>query len=665
MIKVLKITKIYKSGRGKVRSLDDVTIEFPEKGMVFVVGPSGAGKSTLLNLIGLHDTPTSGEILVDGISVKGLSAKRLSELRNGYFSFMRQDGDLISRLSVYENLSIALRIQGKTISREEAALALSSLGLQEDVLDEFPENLSGGQRQRVSFARGILKGCKAILADEPTSSLDGPNEEKILSMLKEASKEKLVVIVCHSRKQAENYADGIIELEEGKMILDSSHCPVSSDGGEPLKGRKLRFPIKDRLSFALSSFSGLIGRAMFSGLSLSLALMTLMGGISSRIIDLDQDILISSLISETKLGRVSKSLVVSAYLSQALSFSESEAATIEEAYDGNCLFFGEYGLNGLKDVGGVETTKDYTVLSYESLDQYGLALIGSLPEKENEIAVTAYSSYLYGWFETPYESNQKIEAVLGEGKTLIAPRLSPYDDYEYTVTGIVITDLPKEPSKGAIEEEIYQAAIECELHQTAFLSQEGYSLASFYGGEEGRYSSYAYPLNKNNLKISSDLIPSLYQGEGEILVKDLTRLTPAIKSLKGLLSGASDVFAVATSLFSIIYILCLATFLSSSIEKERKTMMTLKSLGVDDFGLYSILAFETLTMGLGSFVLGSALYIGLAYGTKAYLSSIGYPVAPNLLTYFPFVLGFASVIVISLLLSYLFSKISFKRKRIV
>lgn len=663
MLEIVDVSKIYKSRRGEVAALDNISICFGEKGMVFIVGPSGAGKSTLFNLIALHDAPTSGEIRIDGISTKGLSQKKSSELRNEYFSFMRQDGDLIDRLNVYENLALATRIQGRELSKEEATSSLISLGLTEDILNEYPDNLSGGQKQRVSFARGILKGCKVILADEPTSSLDGPNAGNVLSMLKEASKDRLVIVICHDRSLAELYGDRIIGIKDGKIISDS--YPILEGSGEPkpFQARKVHLPFKDQLSFAFSSFSGLVGRSILTCLSLSIALVAFMGGTALAIADANPDFTSSMLSSEASLGRVRKSIRVSEHLSNSIPFSEEEAEEIQGEYDGNCLFFSEYGLSKLRNEKGIEITEEYTVLSSGDLDLYNLELVGELPVGNEQIAVTAYSAYLYEWIDSPYPSKEDLQMVLSTGKILTCQGGTSDEEIQYEVTGFIITNFPEEPTKGEIEEETYRAALECEMHRSAFLSESGFSVAFSRGGSDG-YQSYVYPLSEGNLERSQELLSSLYSGIDGLELTDVNRLTPALASLKSLISGGRNVFLAAMGLFFIIYILCFASFLSAVIERDGKNVMTLKSLGVDDFRIRSIFAIEGLAIVLVSLFIAYLLFVLFCYGIDYYLFSVGYPLGPSLLTFLPFLLAFVLSIAFCFLLAHLLSLVILKRKRI-
>ncbi len=219
MLEIKNLTKVYKtSKKEKCIAVNDVSLQFPSTGMIFVTGKSGSGKSTLLNMIGTLDNITSGEIIVDGVSFKKFKEKEFQEYRSSYLGFVFQDFLLLDEFTVYENISLALKLSGS--EEEEYLKEIVKKVELEDKLDKFPNELSGGQRQRVAIARSLVKKPKMLLCDEPTGNLDYKTSKQILDILKEESKTKLVIVVSHNTEDAENYADRIIELMDGKIVKD-------------------------------------------------------------------------------------------------------------------------------------------------------------------------------------------------------------------------------------------------------------------------------------------------------------------------------------------------------------------------------------------------------------------------------------------------------------
>ncbi len=221
MIELKKVSKVYQSKAStSTQALQDVSFQLENKGMTFILGKSGSGKSTLLHLLGGLDQLTSGEILVANTSMNDFSKQEWDSYRNTYVGFVFQEFHVLESYNVYENIELSLGLQRKAISHQETDQLLEKLGI--GGLGERRMNeLSGGQIQRVAIARALIKNPKIILADEPTGNLDTHNGEQIFKLLKEISKDRLVVVVTHDREAATTYGDRIIELENGKVIEDT------------------------------------------------------------------------------------------------------------------------------------------------------------------------------------------------------------------------------------------------------------------------------------------------------------------------------------------------------------------------------------------------------------------------------------------------------------
>ena len=224
MLQIRNLTKIYKSGKNEVVALDNINIDFPEKGLVFVVGKSGSGKSTLLNILGGLDKMDCGEIIIDGNSTNDFSASDFNAYRNYHVGFIFQEFNLIDDISVKENIAISLKIQSKEhdLTTIDEALKLVNL---EGLGYRSPRELSGGQKQRIAVARALVKNPRIILADEPTGALDSKTGYELMSSFKTLSKDKLVIIVTHDDEFANLFGDEIIHLSDGHLI---DHLVISS-----------------------------------------------------------------------------------------------------------------------------------------------------------------------------------------------------------------------------------------------------------------------------------------------------------------------------------------------------------------------------------------------------------------------------------------------------
>ncbi|HIZ73336.1 MAG TPA: ABC transporter ATP-binding protein [Candidatus Gallimonas intestinavium] len=222
MFSAIGLKKSYYPKRGpEVRALKGVSIGFGERGMVFILGKSGSGKSTLLYILGGLDYPDEGELVLDGRSTRDFAPKDFNDFRNESVGFVFQEYNLLPTFTVRDNLAVALELQGKTVDLHKIGAALKKVELS-GMEERKPNELSGGQKQRVAIARALVKEPKIILADEPTGALDENTGNAILTLLKELSKEKLVIVVSHDREFAEKYGDRIIELADGAIVADSA-----------------------------------------------------------------------------------------------------------------------------------------------------------------------------------------------------------------------------------------------------------------------------------------------------------------------------------------------------------------------------------------------------------------------------------------------------------
>ncbi len=228
MLEVKNLKKVYKvKNSDPVYALNDVSIKFPETGLVFILGKSGSGKSTLLNIIGGLDVADEGEIIIDGKSSKEFSMSEFDSYRNTYLGFIFQEYNILSDFTVKENIALALQLQHKKATDEIIKNILAEVDLS-GYEKRKPNELSGGQKQRVAIARALVKEPKIIFADEPTGALDSNTGKQVFETLRNLSKEKLVVVVSHDREFAEHFGDRVIELKDGKIISDLEKKPLAN-----------------------------------------------------------------------------------------------------------------------------------------------------------------------------------------------------------------------------------------------------------------------------------------------------------------------------------------------------------------------------------------------------------------------------------------------------
>lgn len=219
MIVVKNLTKIYKTKYHKDNiAINDVSFVLPDKGLVFIIGKSGSGKSTLLNMLGGLDTCTSGSIIADGNDLSTFKEKDFIKYRSSYIGFIFQDYHVLDNMTVRENIRLAMDIVNQN-DEEKINHVMRKVDLV-GYDNRYPKELSGGQKQRISVARALVKDVNVILCDEPTGNLDKKTSAQVLEMLKKLSTERLVIVVSHNMVEANTYADRIIELADGKIVLD-------------------------------------------------------------------------------------------------------------------------------------------------------------------------------------------------------------------------------------------------------------------------------------------------------------------------------------------------------------------------------------------------------------------------------------------------------------
>ncbi len=237
MLRLENIVKTYPVGDSVVEALRGVTMQFRKSEFVAVLGPSGCGKTTLLNLIGGLDSYTSGDLIISGRSTKEYKDGDWDAYRNHSVGFVFQSYNLIPHQSVLANVELALTLSGvsRAERRRRAKEALEKVGLG-DQLHKKPNQMSGGQMQRVAIARALVNDPEIILADEPTGALDSETSVQIMEILKEISKDKLIIMVTHNPDLAEEYSSRIIRLLDGKVISDTD--PYEEEAQPAVKEKK-------------------------------------------------------------------------------------------------------------------------------------------------------------------------------------------------------------------------------------------------------------------------------------------------------------------------------------------------------------------------------------------------------------------------------------------
>ena len=218
----VNIVKELGEGAGKIRAVDDVSVSIYPGELTLLMGPSGSGKTTLISMIGCILSPTSGDVIIAGLSTKGLSPDALARLRRQHIGFIFQSYNLFPTLNATENVRLALDVRGMkgSESRDRSVEALKAVGLGHR-MKNYPRQMSGGEQQRVAVARALAGSPSIILADEPTAALDSENGHGVMRLLREIAhnEERSVLAVTHDHRTL-SYADRILTIEDGHITGD-------------------------------------------------------------------------------------------------------------------------------------------------------------------------------------------------------------------------------------------------------------------------------------------------------------------------------------------------------------------------------------------------------------------------------------------------------------
>jgi len=221
MIRLEKLSREFQVGNQVVHALDEVDLEINENEYVSIMGVSGSGKSTLLNILGLLDTPTSGDYILSGINTSKMDDDEMAGIRSTKIGFIFQSFHLIPRLTAFENIEMPMILSGMNPKErsEKVSSALEKVGLT-DRSDHKPEQLSGGQRQRVAIARSIVMEPDVLLADEPTGNLDTTSGKEVVKLIEELNIAGLTLIVVTHDREMGGRSNRLIQLRDGKIIND-------------------------------------------------------------------------------------------------------------------------------------------------------------------------------------------------------------------------------------------------------------------------------------------------------------------------------------------------------------------------------------------------------------------------------------------------------------
>ena len=433
MIELNNISKVYPLKSGDVYALKDINLTLGDSGMVFILGKSGSGKSTLLNILGGLDNYTSGNMIIDGVSTDNYRKQDYDSYRNDYVGFVFQEYYLIDDFNVRKNIDLALELKGEKDRTRKIDEALKIVGL-EGYAERKIVELSGGQKQRVAIARAIVKSPHIILADEPTGNLDSSTSTEIFDLLKELSRDRLVVVVSHDRESAEKYADRIVEICDGKIMRDT-YCHTVE--GEQYSSMETKHNVKlsrgnlsfcATMSYALNNMKDKIGRIIASIILfvLSLALLGFSMGVSRY------DVVKTTQEAYKKSGYSTISLYVGNNM-QLFDYADTTfGGNVVPVYEGDMLHRNKNSGLSKKFNARIMTTIDENIAQRLGYD----VLYGRLPSKAEEVCVQKFSLEKELAQNEEYWSERGIVDIESLYEAI-------HNDFNYDIVGVIDTHVPK------------------------------------------------------------------------------------------------------------------------------------------------------------------------------------------------------------------------------
>ena len=274
MLKLKNIKKDYKTGDFIQHALKNISVSFRKNEFVAILGPSGSGKTTLLNIIGGLDRYDSGDLIIDGKSTKSFKDKDWDAYRNHAVGFIFQSYNLISHISVLENVEMGMTLSGVSSAerRRKALELLEKVGLK-DHAHKKPNQLSGGQMQRVAIARALANNPKIILADEPTGALDSKTSTQIMELIKEIAKDKLVIMVTHNAELAKDYASRIVSMKDGVILDDTDSYDDKNKKSGELSIKKTSMSLLSALKLSFNNIKTKKGRTALTAFASSIGII--------------------------------------------------------------------------------------------------------------------------------------------------------------------------------------------------------------------------------------------------------------------------------------------------------------------------------------------------------------------------------------------------------
>ena len=394
MLKLKNIKKDYKTGDFIQHALKNISVSFRKNEFVAILGPSGSGKTTLLNIIGGLDRYDSGDLIIDGKSTKSFKDKDWDAYRNHAIGFVFQSYNLISHISVLENVEMGMTLSGVSSAerRRKALELLEKVGLK-DHAHKRPNQLSGGQMQRVAIARALANDPKIILADEPTGALDSKTSTQIMELIKEIAKDKLVIMVTHNAELAKDYASRIVSMKDGVILDDTDSYDDENKRSGELSIKKTSMSLLSALKLSFNNIKMKKGRTALTAFASSIGIigialiLSLSNGFNKEVEEFEENSLAQSpiIIANESVQMDEDTLKALNRDSDLEEYTDKDAVYTQDDLSETLIHqnnITEDYVNYLEkmnkdDVAGISYMKGTNIQLIEKSDGYNLVSIGS------------------------------------------------------------------------------------------------------------------------------------------------------------------------------------------------------------------------------------------------------------------------------------------------
>ncbi len=387
MLKLKNIKKDYETGTERVKALKGISLEFRDSEFVSILGQSGCGKTTLLNIIGGLDNYTSGNLIISGKSTKDFKDRDWDTYRNHRVGFVFQSYNLIPHQTVFSNVELALTLSGvsKQERRKRVRDALKQVGLL-DQANKKPNQMSGGQMQRVAIARALVNDPEILLADEPTGALDSKTSSQVMDILKDISKDRLIIMVTHNAELAKEYSSRIITLKDGLITDDTNPFDSEKEKIEEnvveqkKKNKKTSMSFKTALSLSLNNLLTKKGRTLLTSFAGSIGIigialiLSLSHGVQEYINGVEEETL-----SSYPLVIQDNAIEMDDFLSMMMGTSEKKEHDDDKIYSNNVMSGILNTMTAKTNSNNLKSFKEYIestdeILLYTSAIGYGYDL---------------------------------------------------------------------------------------------------------------------------------------------------------------------------------------------------------------------------------------------------------------------------------------------------